>query len=159
MIGLGDTVGQHGLLRRRAQRLGRGLKERIGTVTRRQQDQPRIGTELPRPHGQRPGPARTDFCTPRSERLGQDEHRVDRAKFSKERDRFRSRRAEIKQRATAAQRPGETHGLDEGVLNQRGADNASAALHERENTRMQVAGLRAASTASATISPVPGWAV
>ena len=136
-VGRRNPLGQHYLRRDWCQRRLGGRNQGIGLGPRNHHRNPGIGAELPRSHDQRRRPARANRLTPRLDRLGQQEHRVDRAQFAKERNGFRPPRTQVEQRATATQAAGKAHRLDQRMLHQTFTDIALAALHQAEHARMQ----------------------
>ncbi|MPL80554.1 hypothetical protein SDC9_26455 [bioreactor metagenome] len=138
-IGLRDAVGQHHLRAGFRQRRAGSLDEGIGLGSGDHHRDARVGAELARAHGERARPAPAQLGPAPRDRLRQHEHRVDRAELAEEGDRLGALRAKVKEGAAAAERAGEAHRLDAGMLHQRLADAAVAALHEREHALRQAA--------------------
>ena len=94
-VGFGDAVGQHNLRADLFQRFFCGGDKGIALRALGHDRDAGVGAELPRPHGQRPGPSCANFRAAVSGGLGQNEHRVDRAQLAEKRDRLGALRAEI----------------------------------------------------------------
>ena len=131
-VGLGDAIGEHGLRAGCGNGGFGGCDEGIGVLAVDHHGNAGVGAELARAEGERPGPAFRDGVSACGEGGGEKEHRVHGAKFAEEGDRFGPLGAEVEEGAAPGEGAGEADGLDEGVLDQRLAHVALAALHQGE---------------------------
>ena len=127
--GLADGLGEHALARHAAD--GRD-RRRADRLIARSDEQPGLGAELSGAEGEGADPALGDRRTPLGSRLRGDEHRVDAAELTVERDGTRAIRCEARECEATALAAGEGDRLDAVVV-----DEVDAVLqlvrHHREH--------------------------
>ena len=143
LVSPGDAGGQHGGGRRRTKGGGQRLTERsiFGIGFRKGKDQPRIGTELSRPHGNRPRQPLPDLRAARLHGFRQNDDRIDGREFAIDRNGFRPGRCSLLDRKTACAGTGEADRLDMRVVYQRCA-HFDTAMQQRESARRKSACLK-----------------